>query len=110
MIDQKTRMFETRWSSPSVPQQDSVAVLARVRRRALEAPARLCWTLDTSDQALRLQPDKGRGVDRLVATDVKRLPPVARQCFVDPFNHIEREVAWPHNIMLAVVMLEPKAK
>eukprot|EP00959_Pyramimonas_sp_CCMP1952_P020163 425470-Pyramimonas_sp.AAC.1 len=49
------------WGASGVSQQGPAAVLARVRQLALDAPSRPSWTLDTFDQALCLQPDKGRG-------------------------------------------------
>jgi len=107
IVDAKTEVFKIIWSSESVNQHDSVATLARVREHALQEPCP-CWTLEQLDQALRLQPDRGRGVDKLVASDVRRLPTPGRQAFVDLINSVEEQQAWPYQLLQSIIMLEPK--
>eukprot|EP00959_Pyramimonas_sp_CCMP1952_P248844 5201753-Pyramimonas_sp.AAC.1 len=68
------------------------------------------WTLEDLDRALQGEPDKGRGADKAVMTDARRLPPAGRQALAHLYNLCEAKLGFPWQCMLAITMLQPKQK
>eukprot|EP00959_Pyramimonas_sp_CCMP1952_P381391 7991714-Pyramimonas_sp.AAC.1 len=68
------------------------------------------WTLEDLDRALQGEPDKGRGADKMVMMDARRLPPAGRQAPVHLYNLCEAQLGSPWQCMLAIVSLRPTQK
>ena len=106
-IDAKAKTFKELWREGH---DDADVQLLKDLRQAAKAEEVHTWTLEQMDQAIRGAPDRGKGVDQMCMTDLRRLPTQGRQEFVDMYNNCEKNLAWPWQILEAIVMLEPKGE
>ena len=107
IIDAKTSDFKKLWSHPTLTHESYITMISQVREHAMEAPMRT-WTLEDFDFSLSNSPDRGKGTDKLVSSDFRRLPCAGRQALVDLFNQCEAHVSWPWQLQSTIIMLQPK--
>eukprot|EP00959_Pyramimonas_sp_CCMP1952_P060947 1273142-Pyramimonas_sp.AAC.1 len=82
IVDLKAETFKDTWTDPGNPHGRHCQNLGCLRRVARQEDPQ-AWAISGLDIALKGEPDKGQGVDKVSCSDIRRLPGEGRQAIVD---------------------------
>ena len=103
------KIFAPRWGHGEY-EQDVVDAMAWLKRKAEQQDPSPVNASTLLGIARGMNSATGRGTDSLGPLDVRNLPPKGLEQLATLFNEIERNLAWPWQLLLVAQSLLPKPK